>query len=675
MSAGGDMDPALGIEGDYVDALGRTRAPPPDTVAFLRGVLERSAAEDARIPRVLVRHCDPARGHLSIPGACSWAIVAADGRREEGEGSAAGPAELEAGTYDLEVLLGDGTKASTILHLAPARAHMPEEMGERGRAWGIAVQLYSLRSERNWGIGDFGDLRVLIDRAAAAGAALVGLNPLHALFWSRPERCSPYAPSSRLFLNPLYLDVERCDAYARSTAARDHVADPAFARRLAKLRQRPLVDYPGVAAAKREVLEMLFAEVRVAHARDPDGPEARAFATYRAGGGLALSLFASFEVLSEVHGPDPGGWPEELRDPLTRAVSDFAASHEERIAFHCWLQWQADKQLGECQALARSRGMSIGVYRDLAVGSAADGAECWVEGELFVRGASVGAPPDLWNRMGQDWGLPPWNPRHLVSRAYAPLVALLAANMRHAGALRIDHALGLMRQFWVPAGKDPAQGAYVRFPFEDLLGIVALESVRQRCVVVGEDLGTVPPGFSEVLMQRGMLSYRVILFERDREGRAAGPGDYPLGALVVAGTHDLPTLPGFLAGTDLAAKRAAGAYPDEAAAKAEAEERPRERRLLLDRLRQEGLIGAGEPSPDAVVVAAYRLLARSAARLVMVQLEDILGIVEQANLPGTVDEHPNWRRKLPTTLDAIFADPRMAELAAALAAERPSRRP
>jgi (1->4)-alpha-D-glucan 1-alpha-D-glucosylmutase len=664
----------LGVQPRYIDALGDERTAPQATLGRLVDLLGPAPSDDG-LPHVLVRHSDSRRGNLSVPGMRSWTITNDAGRSWAGEGSAAGPAELPLGHYRIEMTRTDGQRGQSQLYVTPATAWMPPSLGERGRVWGVAVQLYAQRSARNWGMGDFTDLKALIDGAASAGAAAIGVNPLHALFWDRPDQCSPYAPASRLFLNPLYLDVEACEGFEDCEAARARLAEREIRAQIDALRRTPLVDYLGVAALKAEILELVFAAADARHDKDPHGQAARAFATWRGERGQALERFATFQVLrEEMPQKDWRAWPEELRDPSTRAVAAFAAAHRRRIDFLAWLQWQSDIQLAECQAHARARGMPIGLYLDLAVGVAADGADAWMDGDLAVADMRIGAPPDIWNRKGQDWGLPPWHPGRLAARGLQPFVALLDANMRHAGALRIDHALGLLRQFWVPSGARPADGAYVRFPFDDLLGLVALESRRHSCVVIGEDLGTVPPGFSDALMARGILSYRIVLFERDARGEASSPADYPLSALVAAGTHDLPTLPGYWTGADLQAKRDAGAYPDLAAAETEARERPRDRRLLLERLRLEGLIGDDEPTLDAVTIAVYRLLARTPSRIVMVQLEDPLQVIEQANLPGTVTEHPNWRRKLPVPVEDLFADPRVTELAAALNAERPPAR-
>ncbi|HKS88277.1 MAG TPA: 4-alpha-glucanotransferase, partial [Stellaceae bacterium] len=483
-----------------------------------------------------------------------------------------------------------------------------------------------------------------------------------------PRHCSPYSPSSRLWLDYLYLDVTRVPGYA------GEAAQPAAAR-------APLVDYAAVAALKRPLLEAAFRRFRGA-----DRLLAAEFRAFREAGGAALADFATFEALHE-HFLAAGqgfawhGWPTPLRASRSPEVAEFARAQSERVEFFQFLQWQADRQLGEAAAAARAAGMAIGLYRDLAVGVNPNGAEAWADPELVVPGAAIGAPPDALSRRGQDWGLAPVSPLALRRRGFAPFIAALRANMRHAGILRIDHVMGLQRLYWVPSGCPATAGAYVNYPFRDLLRLLALESRRHGCAVIGEDLGTVPDGFRETMQRAGVLSYRIFGFERRGDGSFAPPGDYPPLAAAAAATHDLATLKGFWLGCDIAWRRRLGLYPDAAAEAGEIDGRRRDRHLLLQVLAGEGLLpperfgeflaADGTPVWSAELgEAIHAYLARSRARLVLVQLEDIAGECEQANLPGTIDGHPNWRRRLSAPLAELLTGPAMARLAARLAEER-----
>ena len=405
-------------------------------------------------------------------------------------------AALPPGYHRLELLVGTEVVARTCCAVAPPACYRPSPPQE-GRTWGAAAQLYAVRSARNWGIGDFTDLATLIGQWGERGAGIVGVNPLHALFPATPEHASPYGPSSRLFRNILYIDVEAVAEMHDCEAARALVHSAAFAQRLVALRDAPLVDYAGVAAAKRQVLELLYRHFRERYLAAGDA-RTEAFRAFLVAGGDALRLHALFDALHEhFHRGDAAvwgwpAWPEPYRDPRAPAVARFAAEHAERVEFYAYLQWQAEQQFAAAGTCANAAGLSIGIYTDLAVSIDRGGAEAWACQDLYALGASVGAPPDAFNMNGQDWGLPPMIPGRLRDAAYAPFLATLRANMRNAGALRIDHVMGLARLFWVPAGGRPADGAYVDYPFDDLLGLVALESHRHRCLVIGEDLGTVP---------------------------------------------------------------------------------------------------------------------------------------------------------------------------------------
>lgn len=564
---------------------------------------------------------------------------------------------------------------------APSRCYLPAVLARGGRVWGLTAQLYGVRSQRNWGIGDFTDLAVLLEFVAAAGGDFVGLNPLHALFPDNPAHISPYSPSHRGFLNALAIDVEAVPEFAACAAVRRRIASADFQARLATLRATELVDYPAVAALKFSVLRELFA-----HFRTAGGARAAQFTAWRTAQGDGLERFARFEALqAHFRAADARVWgwpvwPAAYRDPASPAVAAFAAAHAEEIAWHAWLQWIADQQLAACAARARDLDMAIGVYRDLAVGANPGGAEVWSAQEVFANGAHAGAPPDEINLMGQDWGLPPFVPHRLAGADFAPFAAILSANMRHAGALRIDHVMGLMRLFWVPAGQPASEGAYVAYPFEAMLGCVTRASQAAACLVIGEDLGTVPEGFRERLAEAALFSYRPLIFERSPDGQFRLPGEMPAQALVAVSTHDLPTLAGFWNGEDIRERARLALFPDEAMRQRIVTERDWDRGRLLWALEREGLLptsvskeAAAMPEISLETVAAvHAYLARARAQLCAIQAEDLLGMSKQANLPGTLEhQHPNWQRKLSLPLEDWPGDRRVGAILEAVRRERP----
>jgi (1->4)-alpha-D-glucan 1-alpha-D-glucosylmutase len=543
-----------------------------------------------------------------------------------------------------------------------ARAWRPAALEHDGRRWGLSVQLYALRTARTWGIGDFSALAELMRGAAALGACAVGVNPIHALFPTRPSHASPYSPSSRRFLNTLYIDVEAVEEFATCKAARSMVEAPEFQARLREVREGSRVQYRVVADLKYQVLARLYDDFRKQCLNADDHPRARAFGEFRRGEGPALRQFATFHALAETMPEfDWHEWRPGYGDPDSDAVAAFAASHAEAIEFHEYLQWLASQQLDLVNRAARDCGMSIGLYADLAVGADPTGAECWSGQAFLARGATIGAPPDPLNLLGQNWGLPPLDPFALSDAAYTPLTDLWHSNMR-GGALRIDHILGLVRLFWIPAGAPAAEGAYVRYPWRELLGLLAARSQRCRCMVIGEDLGTVPEGLREAMRDTGLLSYRLLYFEQ-HDGRFRAPGEYSADALVAAGTHDLPSLAMWWSGEDIDLRERLGLWPNDAMRVAELEQRQHARAALTAALRQEGLHD-GEVPGEVPVEAIHAFLARTPCKLLMVQLEDVLGLAMQVNLPGTVEEHPNWRQRLPCTIADALANPRMRQIAA-----------
>jgi len=537
---------------------------------------------------------------------------------------------LPSGRYRLRV---EGAEGLCHLTMAPPRCHLPARLRAGGRAWGIAAQLYTLRRARgDQGIGDLTDLAELVRKAGGMGAAAIGLNPLHALFPQDRNRASPYHPSDRRFLDPLIIDVMAPPLPLEAPGVRKALAlaAPVFAA----LAAQAMVDYPAVWQAKRRVLEAAFTAFR-------PGPD---FSAFVAEGGEALLGFARFQAIAEAQpAADWRTWPADLRDPASKRV---AAAAPERVRFALFLQWIADRQLAA--AATAAGGMDIGLYRDLAVGAAPDGVEAWAAGPVLMHGASVGAPPDPLGPEGQIWGLPPLDPRALRAAGYAPFAALLRANMRHAGALRIDHVMGLARLFLVPDGARGQDGTYLAYPLEDLLGQLALESVRARCLVVGEDLGTVPDGIRAALAERNVLSYQVLRFAYDGD-RLRPPERYPRDAVACAATHDVATLAGWWQGSDIDERAVLGLL-DPVAEAAERQARAAAKAELLALLEAEG-IDLG----DDLLAAVHALLARTPCRLVLAQADDLAGETVAVNLPGTDRERPNWRRRLHTDVATLCA--------------------
>jgi 4-alpha-glucanotransferase len=533
------------------------------------------------------------------------------------------------------------------------------------RTWGLSTQVYALRSTRNWGVGDFEDLAQLAEIAAQRGADFIGASPLHALFLADPSRISPYSPSSRLLLNPLHIAPDRVPGFD-ALPERDDLLAP-----LPDLRASTLIDYPAVHRVKLRALEALFDRFRRTEGSNED------FVRFRREYGRALEAHALYEALGESFMAKGGSaswgtWPERYQNPRSRAVRDFARAAKERIEFHIWLQWIADQQLATAQVRARAAGMRIGLYLDLAVGISPDGSSAWFGGPATARHARIGCPPDPFSAQGQDWGLVPFSPMGLAQERYEPFRAVLRASMRHAGALRIDHAMGLKRLYWIPEGSTAKDGAYVLYPFHELLKGVAEESWIFRTIVIGEDLGTVPPGFSDTIVRAGLLSYQVLYFTAASSGMLP-PHAYRREALVCASTHDLPTLKGWWTGNDIDWRLKANRATEEEA-NVQRKDRERDRLLLLKAIADANLLpgnpAAGREMSDEMLIAVHRFLAQTPCRLFAVQLDDALGVTEQANLPGTVDEHPNWKRKIAVNIEELVANPLFCTTTEAVVAAR-----
>ncbi len=540
--------------------------------------------------------------------------------------------------------LSDGHERPSGIDIAALSSDpMRAFQGDGRRLWALSLQLYAVRSRRNWGHGDFTDLAQIIALAAACGAAGVGLNPLHALFPDRAEQASPYAPNSRIYLNPLYIDVEAITEFSGASTAE-------LEGDLDALRACNMIDYTGVARAKLSGLRLAYDRFRTT----ASAGRRTEFEAYRAEQGEVLLRFACFECLRQRYGPKSWReWPTPWRNPALANLEEFRQAQIEDCEFHEFTQWVADQQLQSCKDAARKRGLPIGLYIDLAVGIDPNGADAWSRQDAVLTNVSVGAPPDQFNPSGQNWGLAPFNPHTLVAKDFAPMRQLIRVAMRHAGAIRIDHVLGLKRAFMIPDGCQPAEGTYVRFPFEQLLRIIAQESDRLRCIVIGEDLGTVPQGFRETLARWGLWTYRVMLFERESDGQFRPPEAYPVEAVASFNTHDLPSFRGWLQSHDLLVKRTLGLNPGETD---EARVRAQQmlRAILLKCL-------PGYTTTDIAAVA--RFLAATPSRLVVISLEDILGEIEQVNIPGTTDQHPNWRRKHMIAIDDLESQGELGRVA------------
>jgi 4-alpha-glucanotransferase len=709
----------LGIDVRFTDALGRTREVSDETLLALIAALglpaepARAAAEIEEreqtaalgLGPVHLVHAEDPNPMLPLrlpvaPCEVAWTCRREDGNEQKGRLTVESdlgkarvalplPAGLPIGYHRLAVEAG-GVASKLDLIVAPARCYLPPQLSERGCAWGLTCQLYGMHSAHDWGIGDFSDLAEIAAAAGSCNAAVLGINPLHALFAAEPLHVSPYSPSSRIWLDVLYIDATAVPGFADDETVRHLLHGQSFGATHWAARPASLIDYAAVGACKRPVLEALYRRFRqhdLAENGTAQTDVGCSFRRFQHDGGQALADFAVFETLHEHYHQEMREfswrkWPAPMRDPRSPEVSSFAAAHRERVEYFQFLQWEADRQLAAAAATGRAGGLSIGLYRDLAVGADPNGAEAWADQGLVAPQASIGAPPDMLNRAGQNWGLAPINPMVLRNQSFAPFIACARANMRHAGVLRFDHVMSLNRLYWIPNGMEATQGTYLNYPFDDLLRLVALESWRQRCAVVGEDLGTVPPGFRETMRKANLLSYRVMMFERRQDGGFIPPGEYPPLAAAAAATHDLATLEGFWLGRDITWRLQLNLYPDAAAAAADGAERVRDRRMLLDALIGEGLLAESERAqclPDdggpvyrpALGDAIQRYLARSRARLMLVQIEDLTGELEQANLPGTTDGHPNWRRRLGRSIEEIIEGGELRRLAALIAKERP----
>jgi 4-alpha-glucanotransferase len=602
--------PNWGIEPEYRDAFRRRQQIPVEVQARLRAAMgvEDDAPEPMALEPVAIA---PRGGRLAHAGD----VTLEDGTRLGAVEVL--PRDVPFGYHRLATADGE-----QLLITGPGRCQLPPE----ARAWAWTVQLYAARSTSSWGIGDLADLRSLAAWSARLGARLMMLNPLHAPTPIVPLQPSPYFPGTRRFRNPIYLRVEDVPG---AHAVAGHLGRLAAAGRA--LNGTDLLDRDAAFRLKSEALDAIWRSVPSA-----DGLEA-----YRAEQGEGLRNWATYVTIAEQLGPTWRRWPEELRRPRTAAVSRFATENAGRVAFHEWVQWLLDEQLA-------AAGRDVALVQDMPVGVDRDGADAWAWQDTMALDANIGAPPDIFNPAGQDWGLPPFIPHRLRQAGYEPFIQTVRASLRHAGGLRIDHAMGLFRLWWLPLGESPRDGAYVRYPTAELLEILALESHRAGAFIVGEDLGTVEAGVRRELGRRRMLSYRLAYFEH------GPPSGYPRVALAAVTTHDLPTIAGTWLGTDLEVQERAGRPPD---------------RIALRTLRRRVARAAGVPptaSLDTVILALHRALAASPSMVVSATLEDALRVGERPNLPGTIDEHPNWRIPLPVPIEELMTDPFVLRLAEAL---------
>jgi 4-alpha-glucanotransferase len=703
----------LGILPSYRDTGGRERETPDATRERLVRALGHEASDEAAAGRALeaLARSDAERlvepvlvyrewehgapklvvNRRALGAARDYALVL---RREDGaQAESAGalprdgapdaplelplPARVPHGYHEVLLALDGGARrARQHLILAPRTTFQPEEALGTRSGFGLLANLYALRGG-GFGHGHLGDLAALARFAGAHGADFVGLNPLHAVP-NQGLAFAPYSPSSRLYHNPLYLDPEAVPELAHYEPARRLLSEPALRERRAALQRAARIDHELV----REALWPLLHALHEGFARGVTGAaRAQAYADYCRREGSALDDFASWELLSR-RLAEPGAppacawweWPQAWQDPRAPALAELRRREAEALDFLRWLQFELDRQLGEAARAAREAGCRIGLYPDLALGAARASADTWMEQGLFALDASLGAPPDAYAPEGQAWGLPPLHPQALREDGYRFFARVLRASFAHAGALRLDHAMSVMRLFWIPEGRPGSEGAYVAYRADELLGVLALESRRAGAIVIAEDLGTLPPGLPGLLADWGLLRSAVVRFEREPDGAFRPARAYPVRALATFGTHDLPPLAGLLDGSDLALRREVGALRSDAELAAAQAERETELRALRERLRSDGLLAdAGGAPPAEVARAAHAFLASTPSVLVAASLDDLAGEREPVNLPGVaLERHRSWSRRMAEPLAALLAPD---ALAAQLEPLRARRRP
>lgn len=579
--------------------------------------------------------------------------------------------KLEPGYYELDVKISNKNYKSKIA-VAPSRCY--HSSGMDNKLWGYAIQLYAVKSQRNWGVGDFTDLSEIIKMCAKTGANIIGLNPLNVLCHDFPENASPYQSISRLFLNPIYIDVEKVPEY--------RAEDIQMAEGLlADVKTSEYIQYSKVYPLKVKMLEKCFKRFQ----ESVQSSRMEAYKKFCKEQGEDLDKLALFQALYESESPKVWGgwraWPEEYKSPQASGIPEYIEKHQERIEFFKFMQFEANRQFSEAQKLVKDMGLKIGLYRDLAVGVGKDSAEYWGNHELFIPGVGAGAPPDAFFTSGQRWGLAAFSPTKLKEHRYEPFIKILRANMKNAGALRMDHVMSLMRLYLLD--DESNRGTYLYYNFADMLNIVALESYLNKCVIVGESIGNVPEGFLDTLKDRNILSLSVLWSERAAVGWGGfyAPHDYTPTAFASVGTHDMPPLKMWWYGYDIAEAYNLGLISSEQDKNEAYHKRETDRGLLLssidaagvwpeDRPRQGNYI-YGENYPEGLEEAVHRYVARSSSVVFLAQLEDFLHVTKQQNLPGTdIDKHLNWRLKLPVSLENMETDPAYIRNVAAIRKER-----
>ena len=702
-----------GMQLSYVDALGQSHMVGPATLVHVLTALGTLSPDGKKLypnqsqgwlePVLVIRQSQrpyPIQfkfaANQSLPEDISWTLVTEEGQQYQGRWTfddiKAGQSNLDENTLQatlpLDIDLPWGYHQLTLqagerqghmrLILTPDQCYVPKALEEH-RIWGPVVQVYSLRSKRNWGMGDFTDLKQLMQWCIDHGAGMLGVNPMHSLFPSRPHNASPYSPSNQLFYCFLYLDVEAIPEYAESSEAQAIVANIDFRQRIDAMRATTHVDYEGVSALKRLILELCYQQFQNHHL--PQHTErAQAFHQFCDSQGEALLSHATYDALLEHFAQQDTAlwgwpvWPKEYQNPHTPEVKSFIQTHQDRIRFYQYCQWLTNEQLSAIKSMGDNADMPGGLYMDLPVGVDRGGSYVWANQSLYAQKTAVGCPPDLFNMKGQNWGLPPWKPQTMRSAGYEPFIQNIRANLRMAGSLRLDHVLGFYRMFWIPDGVDAGQGAYLYYPLDELFGILALESHRNQCAIIGEDLGTVPDGFGEIMERWGLYSYKLFYFEKSDDGYKA-PQDYIERAMVTLTTHDLPTLTGYWMARDIEVRKELDLYPNDELMAQHNQERIDERWALLKALQEQQLkpedthhdpLFVPHMTPE-LMQAVHLYLSRTPCRFQAIQLDDIIGELEQMNMPATIHpKYPNWRRKLSIDLEDLLHDWRLNQLAEVL---------
>ncbi len=686
---------ACGIATEFTDWRGQRAVVPAESVRAVLAAMDVDATDPATalarrldepwrrmLPRcvvvhqaeqhtfaVHVEHGDPVEVRVELENGGTRALRQTDhwvdprevDGRLVGRATFEVPTGLPLGYHTLHAHSGDLEEEAALV-VTPEWLGLPAALGE-GRGWGLAAQLYSVRSRGSWGVGDLADLADLAAWSGAdLGADYVLVNPLHAGEPVAPLEPSPYLPSSRRFFNPLYLRVERIPEYADLTGDARARVDTLAAEVHAALDGADVIDRDTSWTAKREALRLVH---DVGRGQDRETH----FHAYRTRHGQALRDFATWSVLAQRHGNDARSWPAEVREASSPDVAGFADEHADEVEFEMWLQWVLDEQLRHAQDEALTAGMALGTMHDLAVGVHPGGADVWRLRSTYATGIQVGAPPDPFNQVGQDWSQPPWRPDRLEDLAYAPFRDLIASVLRHAGGVRVDHVIGLFRLWWIPAGRPPSEGTYVRYDHQALVGILALEAQRAGAVVVGEDLGVVEPSARDYLRSRGILGTSILWFERDSEGRPLPAERWREYCLASVTTHDLPPTAGYLAGEHVRLRDRLGLLTRPLEEEVVADDEERE--TWLAEVRSRGLLGepGGTGQVEQTVEALHRYLTLTPARLLCVALTDAVGDRRTQNQPGTTDEYPNWRVPLsgpderPLLLEDVLASARAARLA------------